>query len=373
MSIVQIARRAGVSEATVSRVLNDFPGVRKETKDQVHAAVRELNYVSPLVKRGPKLGSGKASVKPAGRSNSDLAALRVSGTHRVRASRRTGVVAVVAVGDQKDWLQLPVMAAAVSNIARVASRSGVSVILEEMRDCEKPCAPLVDGKVDGVIAFLSSDMSIGKFRGALELIQRHVPVVWAMGGDAGVNVVDHVIADDRAIAQLAFDCLVGHGCQHLAFVTKSPGYMMMRSRAQAFAGIAHDARIDWSVFMVSNDPRDGELFGLRGMVENSLSNLVDRIAAACPRPDGLFIGNDATTALVHPMLLQRGIVPGKDILLVSCDNEEARLGGLQPRPMSIDIGSDEVGAVAVERLQFRIAHPEDPPVLIRVAPSLPAV
>ena len=95
-------------------------------------------------------------------------------------------------------------------------------------------------------------------------------------------------------------------------------------------------------------------------------------AAASPRPDGLFIANDATTALVHPMLLRRGIVPGKDILLVSCDNEQVRLGGLVPRPLSIDIGSAEVGAVAVRRLRFRIEHPSEPPILIKVAPSIPA-
>ena len=43
MSIVHIARRAGVSTATVSRVLNDIPGVRLETQKQVRAAVGELS------------------------------------------------------------------------------------------------------------------------------------------------------------------------------------------------------------------------------------------------------------------------------------------------------------------------------------------
>ncbi len=375
MSIVQIARRAGVSAATVSRVLNDFPGVRRETQDQVRAAARELNYVAPLVKRGPKLGSGKAN----GRAGGLAAGRATNGSRKSASSRRTGAIAVVAVGgsnknwNNKEWLQLPVMAAAVTSIARAASQNGLNVLLEEMWDCTKPGAALVNGEVDGAIAFLNSYMTPGEFRDALDSIQRLVPVVWAMGGDAGINAVDHVISDDRAIARLAFDHLAGHGCRHLAFVTRNPTWAMMRNRGQAFAGLAHDARMDWSAFLVSDDVRDGELFGARAVVENSLALLVDRIAAACPRPDGIFIGNDATTALVHPMLLQRGIFPGKDIILVSCDNEEARLGGLLPRPMSIDIGSDEVGAVAVKRLQFRIAHSEDPPVLIKVAPFVPAV
>jgi DNA-binding LacI/PurR family transcriptional regulator len=217
-------------------------------------------------------------------------------------------------------------------------------------------------------------------------MQQYVPVVWAMGGDAGINAVDHVIPDDRAISRLAFDHLVTSGCKQLAFITQNPTWAMMRNRGQVFAGLAHDARMEWSAYLVSNDPRDGELFGARAVVEPSLEQLVDRIARASPRPDGIFIGNDATTALVHPMLLQRGInpgknipgknipgknIPGKDILLVSCDNEQVRLGGLIPRPLSIDIGSAEVGTVAVRRLAFRIANPAEPPILIKVAPFIP--
>jgi LacI family transcriptional regulator len=39
-----IARRAGVSQATVSRVLTGNPAVRQELRDKVNKAVRELNY-----------------------------------------------------------------------------------------------------------------------------------------------------------------------------------------------------------------------------------------------------------------------------------------------------------------------------------------
>jgi len=352
MSIVKIARRAGVSTATVSRVLNDVPGVRDQIRHQVRAAVQELNYVSPLVKRGPKPGS----------------------VRKVRVLRKTGTIAVVAVGHHKDSiLQMPVIAASIGGITRAASQSGLHVLVEEMWDCSKPSPSVINGDVDGVVAFLNSGMKPSDFSNALLSMQSHVPVVWAMGGDAGVTAVDHVIPDDRAISRLAFDYLVGRGCKQLAFVTESPTWAMMRNRGHYFSGLAHDAGMSWSAYLVSEDPRDGELFGARAVVEKTLNLLVDRLAKASPRPDGLFVGNDAATAQVHPMLLQRGIRPGKDIILVSCDNEQVRLGGLVPRPLSIDIGSDEVGMVAVRRLQFRIEHPKDPPVLIKVAPSIPAV
>ncbi len=45
MDILQVAKRANVSTATVSRVLNGFPGVREKTAARVRRAVAELNYV----------------------------------------------------------------------------------------------------------------------------------------------------------------------------------------------------------------------------------------------------------------------------------------------------------------------------------------
>jgi LacI family transcriptional regulator len=339
-----------------------MPGVRDDKKSQVHSAIQELNYVVPQVKRGPKLGSTRKSRAIQQTENFDRSSAGAS---------RAGTIAVIAVGEGKDWLQMPVMAACVSGISRAAENNGLRVLLTEMLDFRKPNSLLVNHEVDGAIVFLSGLMRPGEFSEAVMELQKYVPVVWAMGGDAGVTSVDHVIPDDRSIARLAFDHLLTHGCRQLAFITRNPAWAMMRNRGQAFAGLAHDAALPWSAYLVSEDARIGELFGTRAVVERDLNLLVDRLALASPRPDGLFIGNDATTALIHPMLLQRGIVPGKDILLVSCDNEQVRLAGLMPRPMSIDIGSAEVGAAAVRRLQFRIEHPAEHPVLMKVLPSIP--
>lgn len=44
-TIFDVARLAGVSHQTVSRVLNDLPNVRPATKERVQQAIRQLNYV----------------------------------------------------------------------------------------------------------------------------------------------------------------------------------------------------------------------------------------------------------------------------------------------------------------------------------------
>lgn len=53
MSVVdQIAKSLGVSSATVSRALNDRPGVGNEMRERVLAKARELNYAANLTARG---------------------------------------------------------------------------------------------------------------------------------------------------------------------------------------------------------------------------------------------------------------------------------------------------------------------------------
>lgn len=47
-----VAARAGVSVSTVSRVLNDKPGVSAETRRRVLEAVKEFQYVPGVAARG---------------------------------------------------------------------------------------------------------------------------------------------------------------------------------------------------------------------------------------------------------------------------------------------------------------------------------
>ena len=42
--MVDVARRAGVSQKTVSRVVNNAPHVRPDVRDKVNQAIEELGY-----------------------------------------------------------------------------------------------------------------------------------------------------------------------------------------------------------------------------------------------------------------------------------------------------------------------------------------
>ena len=59
-TIYDIARAAGVSTATVSRVLNDSPRVSEKTKDKVLSAIREAGYMPNAFAQGLGLHSMKS-------------------------------------------------------------------------------------------------------------------------------------------------------------------------------------------------------------------------------------------------------------------------------------------------------------------------
>lgn len=59
-SMHDVASRAGVSHQTVSRVLNDFPGIRPETRQRVIEAIDELGYRRNLAARTLATGRSQA-------------------------------------------------------------------------------------------------------------------------------------------------------------------------------------------------------------------------------------------------------------------------------------------------------------------------
>jgi LacI family transcriptional regulator len=51
MTLKQIAKLAGVSRSTVSRVINKYPGVRPQTRERVLQIIQEYGYEPDPVAR----------------------------------------------------------------------------------------------------------------------------------------------------------------------------------------------------------------------------------------------------------------------------------------------------------------------------------
>ena len=74
--------------------------------------------------------------------------------------------------------------------------------------------------------------------------------------------------------------------------------------------------------------------------------------------------------MVYRACGRRGIQIGKEISLVSCNNELPLLTGLCPEVTSIDICAEQIGGQAVEQLIWRLSHPESPLLAVSVQRQL---
>ena len=58
-TIFDVAKAAGVSKSTVSRVLNGESGVKEATREAVEKAIRELKYTPSYLAQGIRTGKTK--------------------------------------------------------------------------------------------------------------------------------------------------------------------------------------------------------------------------------------------------------------------------------------------------------------------------
>jgi len=91
-----------------------------------------------------------------------------------------------------------------------------------------------------------------------------------------------------------------------------------------------------------------------------LEALADRLLALSPRPTGLFAWADMLTAALYPCLHRRGLQPGREISVVSRNNEWPLLFGLWPRPAVVHIQRAKLGRRALEQWLCRMQNRREP-------------
>lgn len=332
MSIVAIAKLAGVSHTTVSRVINNEGRVSSETASRIRAIMEEMGYVPkpPAMRRGPR------RAKDAGFKTGNIAFLTSSESLKILSHS-------------------PIMANVLHGIEEALASKGMSMVQGAV-GVKRPLPPIVaKGGVDGVIVWPHLDAVSSD---AVEVL-RGYKVVYVMSGASERLSADRVRVNHGKVGRLAANYLVSQGHQHMAYVT--PSSLMSRinlcDRWASFSALAEEhglsARqcvIEQSHYDLMEIDRDRDL-----LIQKTLQDFL----AHADRPTGMFVTCDALTAKIYPILKDLGIEMGRDLEIVSCNNETSLLAGLEPRPISIDIQPEYIGKKAVEQLRWRILHPEE--------------
>ncbi len=326
MSILKVAEIAGVSHSTVSRVINGRRGISDETANVVRDAMREIGY------------------RPA------PAALRRGRTPQGFDGIRTGNIAVM-------WSE---SFSKLGSIHFIEALQSIGVTLAEKGLNMIACCIPERGAVPPMIANQDIDGCViisGELDKTLSQKLENVPKIWLSSRHTSSG--DYVIGGNEQIGQMAANYLIGRGLDRLAFLNSKPNHPAQCARGMGFKFAAFQKGID--VMMLSGDAgssNSGPSQSIREL-EASVVPLVDRLLALPSLPQGLFAPQDRITAIVYKLLKRADVHPGRDITIVSADNEEPFLTGLDPRPATIDIGSQANGRHAVEQLLWRMRHPKD--------------
>lgn len=356
MSIYEVARIAGVSKSTVSRVINNAENVSPATADAVRRAMGELGYAPSPRRPGPR-----PRARPLGRRS---------------VAFRHGSIALVNVGRAAELLSHPYFVRLQTGIRGRMAEMGVSLMLDAVTAAELPLCVRED-RVDGVILTGQSPR-----RDVIERLAGF-PAVWLGGGAHHPATIDHVLADNDAIGILAADYLARAGCARIASVNADPAGNSSATRIRGFRQRIAELGIDAEHAETDHTepgPDDWDNIVLR----ERLAVLLDRLFARrrpradaphAQRPDGLFVPYDQHAMVAAQILVQMGLRaggPGRetDILLVSVGNEDVYLDAISPRPATIEPDPPLMGRWAADRLLERISGGREGPVRIMAQPRI---
>jgi len=277
-TLEQVAKVAGVSRSTVSRVINDSPKVTPEALAAVRKAIDELGYVP-----------NRAA--------------------RILASRRTQSIALVIPENTARFFADPYFATVVQGIAMYLSDTDytLSLVIAAERDGEKTRRYLQAGNVDGalLLSHHSDDRSYTQ-------LARSIPVVFGgrpmsqEGSEAYYIDVDNVSAA-REVTQR----LIDKGRRRIATIAgpadMSAGLDRLEGWRQALdaAGVPTDL-VEHGDF----SPAGGEA-AMRRLLERE------------PALDGIFAANSLMAQGALNVLRGHGRTVPVDAGLVTFDNDYA--------------------------------------------------
>ncbi len=348
ITITEVARAAGVSVGTVSRVFNNRSDVNAGIREKVWATANRLGYQRIRQRRnsGPAAGEGL----PTG----------------------TGDIGIVFFGMEDTLVQLPIISYAVQGIESRLSTLGRSLLLANIPAANRIPHFIGEGRVKGLIL---KGPNQGELPSAsqVELIRAcySLPHIWLMGRLPGAKG-DHANFDTDIAARLAAEHLHAKGHRRVGFLNPKPGQNQFERLKSSFLFSAQ--RLGMEASLLESAPRANATWPLPATTsQDAVAELCTRWAQARPseRPTALFIPSDRTAVQVYSTVKQLGIRIGTELSLISCNNERALIGILHPDLTTIDVHADIIGQRAVDQLLWRIEHPADPhPVQVLVEPSL---
>ena len=312
-TIYEVARRSGVSTATVSRVMDNGTGFSSATRDRVLAVADELGWVP-------------------------------SGSARGLARRRTGIIGLLfpdfaGEAEQESPLYVDQV---IRGAERAAATAGNAVLIAATRSASgRDLAFSVASKVDGLVVMARSLTDQD-----LATIGQNVPVVALANRPECTSGLDRVGADNRGGTRALVDHLVEqHSCRDLVFIggpQRSPDSM------ERFAGFREALKA--SGLHARQHPD-----AIGGFTEPGGARAVGELLEHRKLPDAVVCGNDEMAIGALAVFKRAKIKVPADVAVTGFD-DIAATRHLAPPLTTVRQPMFELGQQAVRAVLTRVVE-----------------
>jgi LacI family transcriptional regulator len=330
VTIKQVAREAGVSTQTVSRVINDRPDVAPETRQRILEVIERLGY-------------------------------QPSALARSLIRRRSHTLGVAIAG-----LKFLGPSGTLSGITKQAEAMGYALLLKELLDFDtdevaSPLSAFLSRQVDGIIWAVAE---VGANRDWLwdRLPGLPVPIIFlTMHPQSGVSVVS---VDNYMGGRLATEHLLAQDYRHIGHIAGPLTWWEARQRKAGW----QDALLDAGLPVSQEHWTEGDWSSESGAL--AIRQLLDQY----PHMDAVFVGNDQMALSVAQIAHQRGMRIPQDLGIAGFDDiPEAAY--FWPPLTTVHQDMHKLGGTAVEEVVRMIGathdlHTTHPPNTIWLQPQL---
>lgn len=305
--MLDVARKAGVSVATVSAFLNSSAPVSPAAAERIEAAVRAVGYQRNALARSLKLGR----------------------TH--------------TVGLTVPHITNPFFTEVVSVISRAFDRAGYAVMLfctdETLDNQDSQIRLLLDRMVDGLIVARVGDAA--RFKAIVAGAK--VPVVLIDRLCEGVEA-DAVVLDNRGAVFEAITHLIGLGHRRIGYIAGGTGISTMQERAQGYRQALDAAGL----------PFDPALVRLGDFHEKDGYAAAMQLLMLPERPSAVFSANNPMVVGAMKAIRDAGLrCPGD--MSVACFDDFPFADVFEPQMTTVRQPVEAIGEQAAALLLERIA------------------
>ncbi len=315
-TIKEVARAAGVSTQTVSRVINDRPDVSPETRGRIQLVIEQLDY-------------------------------QPSALARSLIQQRSYTLGIVTAG-----LKYIGPNRTLNGITNKAEELGYALLLEEMlqfdTDNIKPLLQnLLARHVDGIVWAVPEVGDNRRWVGEI-LNDVPVPVVFlTMQPRPGVSTV---AVDNYAGAVLATRHLLEQGYRRIGHISGPPDWWEARQRKQAWQDTLQKAGLPYPESACTEGNWSS------ASAEGAFTQLLE----SYPGVQAIFAGNDQMALTVLQMAHRRGLRVPQDLAVIGFDNM-AESAYFWPALSTINHSLYELGCRAVQETveQIETVHRDE--------------